>query len=320
MRNISLALSLLGAILIHVLPGTPAQAQATRTWVSGVGDDANPCSRTAPCKTFAGAISKTAVGGEINVLDPGGFGAVTITKAISIINEGEIAGVLVSGTNGIVVQAGASDVVTLRGLNIDGLNTGLAGIRFTSGGALHVENCRIYQFEVGINFEPSGASQLSVSNTIVRDNTTVTAEGIRIRPTGTGTADVILEHVQAINNSSGIVATAGGSGGAGTVVNIAVHDSVASGNSNVGIFARSQVGGPNVIMTLDHVAATSNGTGVQADGSDMGAGGIAFSNTQVSGNGQGLLSTLGGVLASFGNNYVIGNGTDGAPTTTVAPK
>src|SRR5664279_6044141 len=99
------------------LSAAPAQAQATRTWVSGVGDDANPCSRTAPCKTFAGAISKTATGGEINVLDPGGFGGVTITKSISIISECIEAGVLVSGTNGIVVN-GAGVKVLLSGLDI----------------------------------------------------------------------------------------------------------------------------------------------------------------------------------------------------------
>src|SRR5579872_7335443 len=104
---------LLGLALAVGLPIAPASAQATRTWVSGVGDDANPCSRTAPCKTFAGAISKTAPGGEINVLDPGGFGAVTITKSITISSEGFEAGVLVSGTNGIVISAGASDVVVL---------------------------------------------------------------------------------------------------------------------------------------------------------------------------------------------------------------
>src|ERR1044071_4783701 len=102
-----------------------AQAQATRTWVSGVGDDANPCSRTAPCKTFAGAISKTAPKGEINVLDPGGFGAVTITKAITISSECTEAGVLVSGTNGIVIAAGANDDIHLEGLDIEGLGTGL---------------------------------------------------------------------------------------------------------------------------------------------------------------------------------------------------
>src|SRR5438132_5517852 len=102
-----------------------AQAQATRTWVSGVGDDANPCSRTAPCKTFTGAISKTAAHGEINVLDPGGFGAVTITKATTIDSGSFNGGVLVSGTNGIIVNAAATDDVTLRGLDIDGLTSSL---------------------------------------------------------------------------------------------------------------------------------------------------------------------------------------------------
>src|SRR5258708_37527475 len=108
----------------------PASAQAPRTWVSGVGDDANPCSRTAPCKTFAGAISKTAAGGEISVLDPGGFGAVTITKSITIDGGGgQVASGLVSGTNGIVVAAGTNDTVTLRNIRLNGIkNTGLGGL------------------------------------------------------------------------------------------------------------------------------------------------------------------------------------------------
>src|SRR5689334_6313906 len=92
-----------------------AQAQASRTWVSGVGDDANPCSRTAPCKTWAGAISKTAACGEIDALDPGGFGAVTITKSITLDGTGTFASILASLVNGIVVNAAATDVVTIRG-------------------------------------------------------------------------------------------------------------------------------------------------------------------------------------------------------------
>src|SRR5215217_9314545 len=119
---------------------SPAYSQATRTWVSGVGDDANPCSRTAPCKTFAGAISKTAAGGEINVIDPGGFGAVTITKSITIDGGGTLASVLSVGTNGIVVN-GAGVIVTLRNLSINGAGPGINGIRFVQGSALHVENC-----------------------------------------------------------------------------------------------------------------------------------------------------------------------------------
>src|SRR3569833_2644167 len=106
MRRSALAVLAIGLIL-PFLASAPASAQATRTWVSGVGDDANPCSRTAPCKTFAGAISKTAAAGEINCLDPGGFGAVTVAKSMTISCEAGTAGVLVSGTNGIV-GAGAA--------------------------------------------------------------------------------------------------------------------------------------------------------------------------------------------------------------------
>src|SRR6516225_11101864 len=137
MRKIKLPLSISITLLIICLLSSGAQAQATRTWVSGVGDDANPCSRTAPCKTFAGAISKTAPGGEIDALDPGGFGALTITKAITIDGGGgQVASVLVSGTNGIAVAAGPTDVVTLRNLRINGVGSGLDGIKFLSGAAL----------------------------------------------------------------------------------------------------------------------------------------------------------------------------------------
>src|SRR5215470_15285876 len=135
----------------------PAAAQATRTWVSGVGDDANPCSRTAPCKTFAGAISKTAAGGEINALDPGGFGAVTITKSITIDGGGgQIASTLVAGTNGIIINAGATDTVTLRNIAIDGIagapSPGLNGVRLLAGAALHIEHCTIFGFsQIGID-------------------------------------------------------------------------------------------------------------------------------------------------------------------------
>src|SRR5947207_8990983 len=144
-------MNLLKLLTLVLLGTTFGYAQASRTWVSGVGDDANPCSRTAPCKTFAGAISKTAPGGEIDALDPGGFGAVTITKAITIEGGGgQVASVLVAGTNGIVVAAGGSDVVILRNLRLNGIrgsgNGGLSGIRFISGGSLIVDKCEIFGF------------------------------------------------------------------------------------------------------------------------------------------------------------------------------
>src|SRR3954449_8112250 len=115
MRRITL-LAIAAGFLTPLLATAPASAQATRTWVSGVGDDVNPCSRTAPCKTFAGAISKTANGGIINAIDSAGFGAVTITKSITIDATPFMGGVLASGTNGVVISATATDKVTLRGL------------------------------------------------------------------------------------------------------------------------------------------------------------------------------------------------------------
>src|SRR5438045_3295514 len=131
LRRMLLSLAAVAAVVS--LGAGAAQAQATRTWVSGVGDDANPCSRTAPCKTFPGAISKTAAGGEINCLDPGGFGGVTITKSVVIKCHYTEAGILVSQTNAVIINAAATDKVTLRGLDINGAGTGLNGIRFLAG-------------------------------------------------------------------------------------------------------------------------------------------------------------------------------------------
>ncbi|MBW8854345.1 MAG: right-handed parallel beta-helix repeat-containing protein, partial [Bradyrhizobium sp.] len=171
----------------------------------------NPCSRTAPCKTFAGAISKTAPNGEINVLDPGGFGGVTITKGITISSEGFEAGVLVSGTNAIIVNAAPTDVVILRGLDIEGLGTGLAGIKVLAAGAVHVENCTIHNFvQKGIDFQPTSVSAGSTSllfviNTIIRDNKGGSSGGIFVK---TGNANVatkaLVDGVQLLNNNFGI--------------------------------------------------------------------------------------------------------------------
>jgi hypothetical protein len=135
----------IAACLFAMLFASLAQAQATRTWVSGVGDDVNPCSRTAPCKTFAGAISKTASGGEIDALDPAGFGAVTITKPITIDGGGFLASVLNSGVNGIVINPpGAADNVVLRNLSINGAGTGVSGVRILNGKNIVLQNVNIF--------------------------------------------------------------------------------------------------------------------------------------------------------------------------------
>jgi hypothetical protein len=158
-------------VSIAILFAAPARAQATRTWVSGVGDDANPCSRTAPCKTFAGAISKTAPGGEINALDPGGFGAVTITKSISLIAEGVEGGVLVSGTDGIIVNVAATDNVLIQGLEIVGVGTGLNGIDIVGGGRTVIRKCLIRDFVGnGINLVGTANARALVENTVLLHN------------------------------------------------------------------------------------------------------------------------------------------------------
>src|SRR6266508_4878936 len=186
MRRTSLSLTLVATSLVLVLPAAPAHAQATRTWVSGVGDDANPCSRTAPCKTFAGAISKTATGGEINCLDPGGFGALTITKAIQVICFVE-AGVLASGVNGIIVNAGTAEVL-LQGLDIEGVNTGLNGVQILSASKVTIQNCSIRNFtQNGVNAAVAGARVVVVDSFIYSNN-----GGVNIGAAGVAAVGLVL--------------------------------------------------------------------------------------------------------------------------------
>src|SRR5690349_16324492 len=182
-------------------------AQATRTWVSGVGNDANPCSRTAPCKTFAGAISKTAAHGEINVLDPGGYGAVTITKSITILSDSIDAGIVVGGTNAINVLAGATDVVELTGLNINGLvgtaTPGLIGVKIISAGTVHIRKSLIHEFGVAGNAAISVAPSSGNVNVFVSDVTmTQNVQGVVGGPTGGATTTIVLDRVN-ITNTAG---------------------------------------------------------------------------------------------------------------------
>jgi hypothetical protein len=299
----------------------PASAQAPRTWVSGVGDDANPCSRTAPCKTFAGAISKTAAGGEISVLDPGGFGAVTITKAITIDGGGgQVASVLVSGTNGIVVSAGAGHTVTLRNLRINGLagtpTGGLNGVQFLSGAALHIENCTIFGFTqngININLSSGAAASVFVTDTVVSNS----AGGVAARNAGAGNLFVSLQWTT-LSQNSGFGYRADGSGGPGSIFT-AVSDSLIAGNGT----GMSAVGGPaafNGIQVTRSSIVNNTTTGAVSNGS-AGPTSIVSSNTLISGNGTGLSSVGGGNLFTYKSNSVNQNaGVDGAFTGTLTPE
>jgi hypothetical protein len=292
---------MVAACALQLVLASGALAQATRTWVSGTGDDANPCSRTAPCKTFAGAISKTAAGGEINAIDPAGYGAVTITKAITINGAGTMASALVSGTNGIIVLAGASDVVILRDLSLNGIGLGLNGIRFLAGGELHVERCDIRGFtQQGIDVAPAASTSVFVSDTDLRNND---GGAIYIRPGASASVIAMLDHVLMQGNGRGVRAEDGSS--------VAVHNSTAAGNTNNGFVAMAS--SRAVDMTISDSMSSLNGavgvySGILAT--------VRISNMTITGNNVGLQSA-GGAIVSFGNNSVSGNANNGAPTQTI---
>lgn len=195
---------------MFAISSTAAYAQATRTWVSGVGDDANPCSRTAPCKTFAGAISKTATGGEINCLDPAGFGGVTITKSMTIRCEGVIGGILVSGTNAIVINAPTNARVVLDGLDIEGFDTGLVAVNILQARDVVVRNSTIRNFKggnaTGIQINASAnAPRLTVENVLFFNNN----YGVRLISPGTGGGKAFLIKSTFVNNSSAAIGATG---------------------------------------------------------------------------------------------------------------
>jgi hypothetical protein len=286
---------------LPLLMVSAAHAQATRTWVSGVGDDVNPCSRTAPCKTFAGAISKTAAGGEISVLDPGGFGAVTITKSITLNGDATLAGILVSGTNGIIVAAGVNDVVILRNLSFAGTGTGINGIWFQSGSELHVENVTINGFlGQGILFQPTNPAALFMNRVSVQNNFNA---AVLVQPTAAGAALATLNNVTMDGNGNGLLVEQGSSV---IVRNSQAGSSVVNGFSAVGA-ARP------AFMTLENCMAVGNSTGV-VSGSNAS---VRISNTTATRNATGLQASGGGAIVSFGNNRVSGNNlADGVPTSS----
>jgi hypothetical protein len=294
-------LTILVAAFTSLSMASLAQAQATRTWVSGVGDDANPCSRTAPCKTFAGAISKTAASGEINVLDVGGFGAVTITKAITIDGGGSFASILASLTNGIIVNAGAGDVITLRNLSIDGAGNGIDGIRYLAGGIVNVENVVIFRFtQHGINVSKSAGGALNVTNTTIT-NCGGSQGGIRINTSAAVVAGSI-DRTRVHNCGFGVLAESG--------VRATVRDSDLSSNTTgIQVNTGSEVNVDTSLFAYSSTGLLSNG------------GLLRLSNNTVINNGTGLATLGGGQIVSFGNNNVTGNISDGVPTqAAVAPR
>ncbi|HEV7407061.1 MAG TPA: right-handed parallel beta-helix repeat-containing protein [Bradyrhizobium sp.] len=306
MYNNSRLLALAATTLALFAVSAPAHAQATRTWVSGVGDDLNPCSRTAPCKTFAGAISKTFINGEIDCLDPGGYGAVTITKSITIDCTSTLGSILASNTTGVTISIpiGLNDpfrTVRLRGLSINGsgasgtigTRTGVRGVRILDALVVEIEDTVISNFvTAGIaDARTSTGGKLVIRNSVIRD---VTGSGISAG--GANPNNVSIENVHSNANGFGLAAATGN--------RVSIARSVFAGNNTAGVEGDlgSQVG-------LENSLVSGNGTGLQSNGT------MSLSNSSIFSNATGITGTT----ASFGNNRIFGNGAPGTAPSVGGP-
>lgn len=280
MFRIGFSLTIVLAVLTPFFVSAPAHAQATRTWVSGVGDDVNPCSRTAPCKTFAGAISKTAAGGEINCLDPAGYGTVTIIKSITLDCEGTLGSILSSSVTGVIIN-GAGINVVLRNLSIDGAGTtlGIRGVNILAANSVWIENLKIFNHsQQGIRDARSASGTLSILNTVARNNA---GAGLGIAPAG-GTVKLLINNFHALNNGFGIAL--------GPNVQATIRNSDLSNNTTAGI---SNEGGNYV---ANNNSISNNGTGV------LNTSGVArLSNNDIA-HSTTSINNAGGTVISFGNN------------------
>lgn len=309
---------LLGALFVaSILYASPAAAQATRTWISGVGDDVNPCSRTAPCKTFAGAISKTAAGGEIDCLDPGGFGTVMITKSITLDCRETEGSILASGTSGINVN-GANIVVVLRGLSINGAGTtpGTYGIHVFQAQSVTVEDSYIFGFGSGagrgISVDTTSSNvQLFVNNTTINNNT---GGGIVLQPSAGFSGGADLNNVRLLGNGVAGLALSTASGAtalSATMTNSQIAGGGVAGAS--GVVAKAPTGTATIVIKSSSIS----GNPVYGINSNGAGAAVRVGDTAITNNGTALNAVNSAKLESFGDNDVTGNTSPGAFTGTI---
>ena len=282
----------------------PAHARA-RVFVASSGNDANPCTFGSPCKTFQVAISAVDAGGEVTAIDSAGFGPIIINKSVTITSPlGVEAGIVpTSGANAINIAALSTDKVTLRGLTIDGANSGLNGIGVSSVGVLEIDGCVIRNFtEHGISYTPGNATTLVIHNTVTSLNG---GEGVFINP---GDAlKATIDNVVATNNQSdGILIS-------GPATTATVSNSVFSNNVDFGLLAE----GAAKAMVSNSVVSSNGADGLIASGASAT---LRVTKTTITGNLTGWAADSSAVLESFGDNSLRGNTTDGTPTATVSLK
>jgi hypothetical protein len=307
MKTIALLSAGVAAMIVPLLPAAPAQALELKTFVASTGSGA-ACTRVAPCNNFANAEAAAAVGGEINCLDSGPIiGGTNFTKSITIDCAGVAASTDILGVNG------AGIIVRIRNLTFSGAIGSGAGIVFTNGAALFVENCLIQNYNVGsatgISFVPASVTaKLYVSDSVISNNgLAASGGGIVIQPSGSGSARVVLNRVQVENNFQGVLVDGTGSTG---VILVDVRDSVVAHNRGHGIAAISSAGHSPTGIIVDRTSSTLNAaSGILAQGAVVHVG-----NSTVTGNALGFNAASGGQILSYQSNQVSGNFTDGAPT------
>jgi len=322
MHKTARLLTILATALVFVLHPAPALTLNAKSYVSNAGSNANPCDTVAnACATFAHALTQTASGGEITVVDTGDYGPVAIFQSVNITNDGAgEASILVvnTGSTGITIEAGAGDVISLRGLLLDGLGVGGTGLFISEASAIHIQNCVIRNFE---SFDSFGivllAARMFMSDTIVFNNgSNVASGGVLIQPTHTDSATVVLDRVHLENNVIGLFVD--GSQGTGNGAHVVIRDSVVSGNASDGIRAFSMPGRAPAFLVVDHTSSIdNNGTGILANGPRAT---ILLRTNFVTRNGVGISAVNTGQLISYGDNGVNNNlGVDGVPTGSYSP-
>ena len=302
MKTLRFSLHLVIVALLVLAFSSLASAQATRTWVSGVGDDANPCSRTAPCKTFPGAISKTAVGGEIDCLDPGGFGAVTITKSITI-NCDQVGGILSGPVNAIVINA-AGGTVTIRAVDLQGAGSGINGVNIIAAAAVHLVDMNIYGFtQNGVNSSVGANLSLTMQNV----NISECANGVVLNDNAGFLTNADLDRVSVWNTGIGVLAENG--------TRMQIHNSTIFGNSNG--LQQANLNGNGSTVTVANTAFTNNGTAIQS----VNGASIGLSGNVITGSVGAVFNLNGGTISSTGNdNFVFGNPGGTGLLSTATPK
>src|SRR5262245_12875422 len=292
MLQLSVGVRVLVVPFMAIALATPAAAQSLRSWISGVGDDANACLRTAPCRSWAGALTKTLSGGEIDAIDAGSFGPIAITKSVTIDGGESLSGITPLGSNAINVSAGSADVVVIRNMTLDGSAhapfASPKGVNIVGGKAVLIENCEIFGFQKGIDFEPAGGMTLTVSNSTIHDNT---AAGIFVKANGAFFARLTATHLRLSENGHGLMVEDNSL--------VYVSDSSASNNDGNGFHAQSTFGGA-AQLTIENSSSSNNGNaGIVSE--NVGAVVRILTTTIDHNNGAGLVPLAGGQLLSAGN-------------------